>query len=549
MNETMQDDDLAKDDLREHARLKGMRAPFESTYQEMDDRFPDGAGGFNRGSIGDIRGQRNFDTTHLTSLDRFAAAGVAITTPEQEQYIRIKFLDEDLMKLRSVQLWCSMASPRMYSLRHALHTGFSTAASEDWNQLGRYGTGPVLTDGRPGIGFSYQALHLSQVYIDVDAARLVDTVHRCYRLTARQLEKEFGEGALTAKMLDALHGGNGKENTEFELIHVIVPNRDWDGERLDWRRFPIASRFLAVDEKLYLRRGGYWSMPISVSRHVTSPGEIYGRSPAIQQAPTIAGLNAMRHTTLRAGHKAVDPALLFPDDSQIKRLATRAGGLNPGLVDDNGRPLVARMPGGEQGIPYALEMIEGERGVVKSAFIEEFYKILTDPNSRMTSTEVLEVMAKQGVLIRPFASRYATEKQDPMSQRELELALRYGQLPPLPPEVKEAGVFPRMEYENPLAKMGRADSASSTMRYLQAIPTLAELDPGVRHRVNADAIAVGMAAEMGIKPEYLRSDDEVAALLQQDKEAQDEQQQLTAFEQGSGATLNLAKANQLSQAA
>lgn len=550
MNETIQDEDLAKGDLREHERLKGMRAPWESTYREIDERFPDGAGGFNQGSIGEIRGQRNFDTTHLSALERFAAAGVAITTPEEDQYIRVKFLDPELMKLRSVKLWCSQASQRLYSIRHAVHTGFGTAANEDWDQLGRYGTSPMLVDGRPGKGMSYETLHLSQVYIDVDASRRVNKVHRCYTLTARQAEEEFGIDALTPKMREALTAGNGKENTEFEIILIVEPNRSWDREKLDWRRMPIVSRWLAVQEKAFLRRGGYWTMPIAVSRHLTSPGEIYGRSPAIKQAPTIAGLNAMKHTTLRAGQKAVDPALLFPDDSTIKRLATRAGGLNPGLVDDNGRPLVARMPGGEDGIPYALEMIEQERQVVKTAFLEEFYKILTDPNSRMTTTEVLEVMAKQGVLVRPFASRYASEKQDPISQRELELCMRYKQLPELPPEVIEAGAFPRCEYENPLAAMARAERVTKGMRYIEALTPLAQLDGGEAFDwVDSDAMVPGMAEDIGVPAEWVASAEKVAAKRQQraqDKQAAVEAEMLTA---ASGATLDFAKAGQISEAA
>jgi hypothetical protein len=160
------------------------------------------------------------------------------------------------------------------------------------------------------------------------------------------------------------------------------------------------------------------------------------------------------------------------------------------------------MPGGERASLCAVEMIEDEREQIKHrAFLEEFYKILTDPNSRMTTTEVLEVMSKQGVLVRPYASRYATEKQHPMTQRDLDLALRAGQIEPFPPEVIEAGAWPVIDYENPLAAMARAESSSKTLRFLQALPVLAEIDEDVRPAVDADAMAVGMAQEMGVKPE------------------------------------------------
>ncbi|MBT0667020.1 hypothetical protein HT136_01390 [Novosphingobium profundi] len=549
MNDRIQDEELVKADLRDHDRLKSLRAPWESVWRDVDDRFPSGAaGGFTNASPGSLRNERNFDPTHITAKNRFAAAGVAITTPEEKDYIRIRFVDDDLMALRSVKLWCEKASRRMYGMRHAAMTGFGTSANEDWSQLGRYGTSPVFVDGKPGRGFIYRTLHLSQVYIDVDYAGIVNRVHRCYKRTAAQLEEEFGLEALTPKMRKALEQP-GKENTEFEILHVVAPNREWDTDKLDWRRMPIASRYLALDEKSYLRRSGYHSMPIAVSRHMTEAEDIYGMSPAINVMPTIKGVNAMKRTTLRAGHKAVDPALLFNNDNGINRLVSKAGGLNPGMVDDRGMPMVHRMPGGEQGLPYAMEMIGGEQQIIKTEFLEEFYKILTDPNSRMTTTEVLEVMSKQGILVRPFASQYQTEKQYPMSQRELDLAIRHGQLDPFPAEVLEAGAWPIMEYENMLAKMARAESTSTTLRYVQALPVLTEFDPRVRHRVNADAIAVGMADEMGVKPSYMRSDEEVAALVAKDQQQQAQAAQLAQLEQASGATLNLAKANQLTEAA
>jgi hypothetical protein len=83
MNEQIQDAELAKADLRNHERLVADRMPWEGTFREIDERFPDGAGGFNAMSPGGLRGGRNYDTTHITANERFAAAGVAITTPEE----------------------------------------------------------------------------------------------------------------------------------------------------------------------------------------------------------------------------------------------------------------------------------------------------------------------------------------------------------------------------------------------------------------------------------------------------------------------------------
>lgn len=548
MFDVMQDSDLAKADVADFERLKDERAPWESTFREIDERFPAGDGGFTARTPGAVRGERNFDQTHVTALERFAAAGVAITTPEEKQYIRPRFQNPDLQKLRPVQLWCAKAGQRMYDIRHAPHTGFAVAANEDWDQLGRYGTSPMWSEARPGVGLLYKVLHLSTTYIDVDMAGLVDTVFRTLTWTARKCEQFFGMDGLSPKMRKAID--DSKPETEFELLHIVRPNTSYDGETLDWRRYPIAERWLAQDEKLYLRRRGFYTMPVSVSRHATSAGEKYGRSPGIKMLPTINGVNAMRLTTLRAGHKAVDPALVFYNEDGVTKLSTKPGGINPGLVDEAGRVLVHRLPGGENALPYAMQDIQEERSIIKTAFLEEFYKILTDPADRMTTTQVLETMAKQGILVRPFAGRYAMEKQGPVSNRDLQLAMEAGQIEPFPPEVLEAGAWPLIDYENPLAAMARAEATGKTLRFVEAITPIANVDGGaVFDYLDTDEMVPGMAEEIGVNPRYIRDPKKVAEIRAQRAADKAQAVQIEQVQQAADAYQSIAKGNQLSAAA
>jgi hypothetical protein len=246
----------------------------------------------------------------------------------------------------------------------------------------------------------------------------------------------------------------------------------------------------------------------------------------------------------------VDPALLFNNEDGITRLATKPGGMNPGLVDDMGRAKVARMPGGENGLPITLEMMEGERRELRTAFLEEFYKILTDPNSRMTTTEVLEVMSKQGILVRPYASRYETEKQNPVSQRELDLAIRWGQLEDFPAEVREAGAWPIVDYDNMLAAMARAESTSKTLRFVEAITPIAQVDGGaIFDYLDTDAMVPGIAEEIGVKPSYIRDPKDVAKIRQARAEEKQQAQTVEQLQGAADAYQKMAKGNQLSEAA
>lgn len=546
-DDKLQDEDLVKAHLRNHDRLAAIRAPWESVWQEIDERVnPLGAGGFTKSSAARVGGAQNFDVTAVESLDRFAAAMAAITVPFRTQYIRPKFADKDLDRMPAVRRWCERAGDRLYAIRYAPHTGFGVQAGEDFRQLGSYGTGPLWTGERKGVGLFYKALHLSECYIDEDFSGRVDTVQRKYERTARQLAQQFERNALTDKMRDALQKND--LDKKFEILHVVCPNGDLEPDALDRRAMPVDSIHIAIDGKAILRRKGFHSMPISVSRHVTGPGDIYGRSPTIKVLPSIRGVNQMGVTILRSAHKMVDPALAFFDDDGITSLVTRPGGLNPGLVDDSGRLMVQALPTGSN-LPIGLEMMEGERKVIRTAFLEDFFKILTDPSDRMTATQVLEMVAKQGVLVAPYAGRYETEKQNPVTQRDLDLAMRAGQVDPFPPEVIEAGAYPVIEYENPLSRMARAEEAAGLTRWIEVMTPLAQLDGGaVFDHIDTDAAAPGLADVLAVRPSWVATPGQVAAKRKAREDEKGAAAGVDALATAAGAYVDIAKGNNLAEA-
>jgi hypothetical protein len=269
-NDKLQDDDLVKTLLRNQDRLETERAPWESLWQEIDERVnPLGAGGWNKRSPGTVNGAGNFDVTAVESLDRFTAAMAAITIPRNTQYIRLRFGDKDLDKIPSVRRWCEAAGDRLHAIRYAPHTGFEVQAQEDFRQLGSYGTGLVYSGMRQGVGIYYKSLHLSECWIDEDFSGRVDTVHRKYELTARQCAQDFGPDALTGKMMDAWKGN--KHDKKFEILHAVCPNSDRQYGTLDRRSMPIDSVSIALDDKVILRRKGSVTLGMASGSRASRP--------------------------------------------------------------------------------------------------------------------------------------------------------------------------------------------------------------------------------------------------------------------------------------
>lgn len=547
MADSLQDDALVKCELAELDRQKGERAPYEGIWRDVEARVnPVAAGGFSATSPGSRRGADNFDVTAVQSLGRFAAAGKAITVPRKEQYIKVRFGNPELDKLPEVKRWCEYAGDRLYAIRYAPHTAFGTSATEDWLQLGTYGTAPVWCAEQRGVGMFYRALPLHECYIDVDYKGAVDTVRREFERTARQLQQLFGNDGLTPKMREAIAKDKGHE--KFRILHAVRPNADIEPDRLDFRAKPVASDYIAIDEKMILQRAGFHSMPISVSRHQTSPGEKYGRSPAMNVLPTIMGANVMAQTILRAGHKAVDPALAFYDDGEISRISTKPGGLNPGMVDSAGRLRVQPIPSGGN-LQIGVELLQEERAIIKSEFLEDFFKVLLEAPDRATATQILEMVAKQGVLVEPYAERYETEKQNPITQRELELGLRAGQILPFPDVVREAGGWPLVYYDNPLSRMARAGEAAGLTRWIEAVTPIANVDPTVFDHIDTDAAAPGLADVLGVRPSWMATPEQVAAKRDARKQQQDAAATVEGLQGVAGAAKDFAQAQQIGQAA
>jgi hypothetical protein len=532
--------------LSNHERLKERRAFYESTWREID-RYvdPHGAGGWDKSNptfsreVDDL-----FDVTALDGLDRYTAAIAGITIPRQQRWHGIAFADKELMKLPSVKRWCAHAADRLFTARYAPNTGFEAQAHEDIRQEGKYGTSAMWVGEVVGKGLFYKTLHMSEIFIDEDYSGRVDTVHRGYVCTLRNAVAEFGIESLSDRARMDFEDPK-KRNNEIQILHVIRPNRDFEPGHFGPKGKPIESLYLDVAEKFPMRRSGFRKMPIPVSRHVTGPRDVYGRSPAMKVLATVKGLNAMARTILDAANKAVDPPLLYADDADITKVVTKPGGLTAGGVDSEGHILVHPLMTGGQ-IPVGLEIQQSERQVVKVAFLEEFFRLLSDPSDRMTATQVMETLQKEGVLIAPFAGRRETEKLGPQIERELDIMMNAKAIDDLPPEVLEAGASPVIQMTNPLSRMARAEEVTGFSRWVEmGIQAAGAGRPDALDRVNFDDGMVNAAEVLGVKPTSVYSDDELAAQRQAKQDRQDAAQQAEMAPQLSDAALNMAKAREI----
>jgi hypothetical protein len=535
--------------LADQDRLAIERSFYEPAWKEIDLYIdPFGMGGFDKSKGSPIRDVETlYDVTAIDGLDRYTAAITGLTIPRGGQrWHGVEFDDKDLMKIAAVKRWCQHATDRLFTARYAPGTGFETQAIEDIRQEGKYGSSALWVGEKLGAGLFYKSLHLSEIFFDEDYCGGVDRVHRLYTTTILKAYRECSRngGMLSDKSMVSLEDAK-KRNDEIVILHVVRPNLQYEPGYFGAKGKPVESLYIEVDQKHLIRRSGYRKMPALVSRHITGPRDVYGRSPAMKALATVKGLQSMGRTILDQGNRAVDPPLLYSDDSDITKIVTKPGGLTAGGVNENGKPLVVPLYTGAQ-IAIGMEMQNNDREVVKKIFLEELFMLLSNPSDRMTATQVIEQLKKEGVLVAPFAGRRENEKLGPQIERELEIMMNAGAIDPMPPEALEAGLKPKVRMTNPLSRMARAEEVSGFTRTVEiAVQAASAGAPEALEVINFEEGIRDTADVLGARPTHIYSPEEVADRRQarQDKEAA--AAGVEAAPKVADAALSLARANDL----
>lgn len=536
----MQTQQIVDEILHRLPQLESYRSPYEPAWREIDERVnPLGQGGFNSVSPGAVRGLDILDHTASLGLDRFTAAYTGMIIPRGERYHQLSTTSSALNEVPAVQAWLELANDRLFAMRYAPSAGFDPEANMNIRSLGSYGSAPFWIDHWPGRGLYYKTFHLSEIYVDEDFRGRIDTVYRKFQITARQAQQMFPDEMLTPKMREAVD--KEKFDQQFWVLHVVRPRKDRDPQRLDFRRLAWESRYISIDDRAQIRESGYSSMPMAFSRYVTAPRERYGRSPAMQVLGNIRTTNEMMRTLLRAGHKAVDPPLLLPEDGVLTQLQTKPGGLNVGGMGFDGTPRVGVMPQGNN-FPIGMELLNNEREPIRDAFLEKVWSLVLERRDRMTATEVLELTRMQGMLLAPMASRQETEWLGPQIERELDIGLQVGFIPPMPQEMLEEGASVRAVYDNPLSRAAKAEEAIGFGRWVEMLAPIAAFAPDVYDVIDTDRAPRELAKSLAVRQSYLATPDAVAEKRAAREEENAAAQGLGALKTASEAVKNLSSA-------
>lgn len=486
-------DESAGEILREFAQLEFKRGIWEQHWEDVSQKvLPYYSTSFySQGNMtpGVKRGQDQYDVSANLALWKFAAAMESMLTPANNKWHRLRHPDLRVMQRRDVQLWFDQVNDALFHYRYSPHSGYQANQHDGYVSLGAFGTSCLFTDEfndplRPNLkGLRYRQIHLGELFFAVNHQGQADKVFRRFKMTWRQIEQKWGEVLSPGQKEMA----KNKPEEEVQLIHCVKPRPNFDPKRKDAKGYRYASYYVLRQDKTLLHEGGYRCFPYSLGRYITAPGELYGRSPAMNVLPSIKVLNEEKKTLLKQGHRAVDPVLLAHDDGILEGFTLKPGSVNYGAVTSDGRPLVHTLPTGN--VVIGKEMMDDERMAINDAFLVTLFQILVE-TPQMTATEVLERAREKGALLSPTMGRFQSESLGPQIEREVDLLMWQGLLPPPPPALKEAGAEYMVEYDAPLNRAMRSDEAAGTMRAMQWAAEIAAQtqDPSAMDWFDVDTI-------------------------------------------------------------
>jgi len=471
---------------------------------------------------------RQVDASGMVALHRFGAICDSLLTPRNMQWHQLGTTDETLNKDRRVKEWFETATRLLFQKRYAPVGNFSAQNQNSYQSLGAYGTQGMFIDQAvneasiPVPYLRYKQIPIGELFIRENHQGLVNAFIRWFRLTPEQAWTKWGdkcpESIKTAR--------DAHSQTPFNFLHWVRPRTDWDPGRLDAKGMPFVSHYVSIEGCCVLQEGGYRTFPLACSRYIQSPGEVYGRSPAMLVLPALKTLNAEKTTFLKQGHRAADPVLLTADDGLVD-ISLRPGALNKGGMSADGHPLIGILPTGQ--IQINKEMMDEERSLINDIFLVSLFQILTETPA-MSATEVIERTNEKGILIAPTLGRQQSEYLGPMIERELALMVQMRQLPPMPQLLREAQGEYEVVYTSPLAKAARAQEAAGFMRTLQTATEVANVtqDPSIFDRFDFDTAIPAIADIQGTPITWMADDKAVAAKRQNRSQAAAQQQQIQA---------------------
>ncbi len=497
--------------LRDHEQLVTKRLPYEPTMIEISQFIQPRLNNFRSDTDqGKKRTQYILDSHTQLALRRASEGYQSYMFPRSTPWFELELYPLDLMKSKENAVW----------IKKGRDTLLDELARSDFYQEG----GAVVDNGL-GIGTStcyvedspaercsqYLALHPKEVYIARNRFGVVDTLHRRFPMTNRQIleifDKELRGGVLNKKEIEDLQQNLHREQP---VIHITKPRTDRDAKGIGPKDMPYASIHLLENSQKLLRESGFPEFPFAVWCCLLNTDEDYGRSPSWDALPDVKRLQKIVRNILRA----TEPGSYFYPAELEAELDFRPEGRIPYRDFQRKIEVIQHT----LDISHAMLVADQIRKVIDDHYDVPFFLLFSlREKLQKTATEVVEIAGERAALMGTKVGRIESDFLDKVIHLTILNAARAGRLPRPPAELRQTkNVELRINYIGPLASLQKRyhGQQSMTMTLAQAVPFM-QVWPESKDVVNATDAVRGILTKGGFMPEAINDEQQIKKIRQE----------------------------------
>lgn len=543
-------DELAEQLIARHNALKSDRGTWDVLWQQIADyvmprksqvttKKTEGVEGF----TDDI-----YDMTVIRSNMTLAAGQLNYVTPATDRWFAFEPPEE--MKEKGGD-----AAARWYqqcteiAFRELARSNFYLEIHELFLDRGGFGTSIIFAEEGKRVTLKFENWEVGTYSIAEDDEGVVDTVFREFELTCRQAVQKFGIEHVGETIQKCYEERKPTSlDKKFTFIHAIFPRADDQRKpgKIDGPNKPIASVYINVADKVCVRNAGYDEAPAAVSRFLKWGKSPYGYSPSIEALPTVRQVNFIEKQMDALAELAAFPRILIPDGLEGD-VDLRSGGVT--VFDPNNVNAVPKEWATQGRYDIGLQRVQAKQKQIEEAFHVTLFKMFAEREKQMTAREVIERVQEKLVQFSPTFARMTTELLNPLLERVFGILFRANKFPEPPEEVfvvTPEGVslpLPQVAYTSKIALAIKALENQSFLQFVEIVAPLVQVDPSVMDAINTDKAMKGLARNLSLPVDWMRTDEEIAAMREQRAQAQQAQASAEQAKLVAGAAKDMSAAD------
>jgi hypothetical protein len=519
---------------------------------------------------GERRDNKIIDGTAVQAALNMRAGMTSGMTPSSRVWKELTTQDDpELAKFGRVKDWLATTDKAMDEVLRI--SGFYMYTPIVYGDSGVFGIGALLAEeDLTGKVIRFQTLKVGSYWIAKDSLGRAVVFARLLQMTVRQIVERFGRmgpngqpdwGNISDYVKD-LYGKSSYEET-VEVAHMIQPNTDYNPARALSREKRFSSCYYetggrgsskgnymnasTADEEKFLSESGYDHFPVLIAPWEISDGDIYSSMcPGRLALGDNRSLQVREKQLARAEEKKLNPAMTGPARLLEEKKSNLPGSFTGADTRDGEKGYRAAHE-----VQFDMQHSEAKQELTRDRIRKYFYEdkflmLIQDERAQpRTAYEIGAKKAEQLSILGPVLESQNYSYHDPLIDLAFDYMYRQDRIPPIPREL--AGRKLGVRYVSMMAQAQKAQGLSGLERFRMEMTAVTEAlgDQGatVRRKVNFDKYIEVTGEIAGVPVGIVRTDEEAAAIAQEEAKAQQQAAQAEQIAQASQAAQRLASSS------